>query len=155
LVLGENVAMMFSEVIEARRSVRRFTNEQPKDEDILAICQIGRRAPSAGAIRGYEILTTEQRVSHYSAFVYFVICALPRLYEARYGERGRKLYAIQDATIVAAYMQLAAVDRGLATVWVGAFSDRVLRQKMDLPAHFMPVVIMPLGYELKDELLQV
>jgi nitroreductase len=42
---------------------------------------------------------------------------------SKYHDRGRYLYAVQDATIAAAYTQLALEAAGLASCWVGAFYE--------------------------------
>ncbi len=63
----------------------------------------------------------------------------------KYGERGSALYAIQDATIAAAYAQLAAVSVGLATCWVGAFDEAKAATALRLPSGERPIVILPLG----------
>jgi len=41
----------------------------------------------------------------------------------KYHDRGRHLYAVQDATIAAVYAQLALQAAGLASCWVGAFHE--------------------------------
>jgi len=42
------------------------------------------------------------------------------------------LYCVQDATLAAAYAQLAATALGLATCWVGAFDEAAVRRVADL-----------------------
>jgi nitroreductase len=65
---------------------------------------------------------------------------------AKYGERGAQLYCVQDATIAAAYTQLAATALGLATCWVGAFDDAQVARAAQLPAGQRPVALLPVGY---------
>lgn len=78
--------------------------------------------------------------------VNIVFCANTKRASANYGERGHELYSLQDATIAATYLQLAATDLGLATVWVGAFEESQVKKIMHLPGHLKPIAIIPLGY---------
>jgi len=82
--------------------------------------------------------------------VTLVFCANPGRAARKYGARGRDLYALQDATIAAAYAQLAATELDLATVWVGAFDTATVSAALRAPGDWVPVAILPLGYA--DEL---
>jgi nitroreductase len=62
------------------------------------------------------------------------------------GERGKKLYSLQDATIAAAYSQLAATALGLGSVWVGAFDEKEVLKVLGNPEQLLPIAIIPIGY---------
>lgn len=64
---------------------------------------------------------------------------------SRYGERGI-LYAVQDATIAATYMMLAAHAIRLHTCWMGAFDEAQVKEVLELPAHVRPVAILSVGF---------
>ena len=142
--------MELREVIERRRSVRQYKPDPVPPELVEQIIQLARKAPSAGALRSYEIIVTDQQLTPYEAPVSLVVCALPEKSAERYGSRGRTLYAIQDATIVGAYIQLIAVDLGLSTVWVGAFREGRVKKALGLEDGLRPVAIIPLGYQGGD-----
>jgi nitroreductase len=57
-----------------------------------------------------------------------------------------KEFAKTDATICASYLQLAAADKGLGTVWIGGFVPALVKKVLGLPDHIIPVTIIPLGY---------
>jgi len=82
-----------------------------------------------------------------SAPMALVFCAHPARAARRYGERGRRLYAVQDATIACTYAMLASTALGLATVWIGAFDDGMVRAAIGGPEGQIPVAILPIGYE--------
>ena len=48
--------MEFAEVVEGRRSIRHFTNEEIPDEDIRKIIAIGTLAPNAGNRQDWRCL---------------------------------------------------------------------------------------------------
>jgi nitroreductase len=64
----------------------------------------------------------------------------------KYGARGAALFSVQDATIAAAYTQLAATDLGLSSCWIGAFDERRVIDATAAPGHLRPVALLPLGY---------
>ena len=139
--------MELKEVIERRHSIRKYRDKPVPEATIREMLKLAARAPSAGALRAYKIVVTEQRLTPYEAPIYLVVCALPEVSGRRYGDRGRNLYAVQDATIVASYLQLLAVERGLATVWVGAFREGAVRGALGLADDVRPIAILPLGYQ--------
>ncbi|CAG0944319.1 3-hydroxypropanoate dehydrogenase [Anaerolineae bacterium] len=155
--------MDFFETIQARHSIRAFTAQPIEPEKLRAILDSANRAPSAGNLQGYEIFAvTNRTVLSALCFASFeqefiaqaaialVFCANPARSETKYGERGIGLYCIQDATIACAYAQLAATALGLASVWVGAFSDEATRDAIQIGDDLLPVAILPIGYPGKQ-----
>jgi nitroreductase len=75
-----------------------------------------------------------------------VFCADPRRSANIFGERGAKLYAVQDTTIAAAYAQLAIVAAGMGSTWVGQFNEAQVQNALDLESDLMPIALLSLGY---------
>lgn len=142
--------MNLREVLAKRRSVRRFQDIEFPDATVYELLELARTAPSAGNIKGYEVFITDKPVVSIKAPIYLVVCARPQAYAKRYGKRGMNLYALQDATIVGAYIQLIAVDMGLATCWVGAFREGIIKRMLGLSNDLRPIAVFPLGYELEE-----
>jgi nitroreductase len=151
--------MQFAELIEQRRSIRGFTAQPVEQWKLDKILEAMNEAPSGGNCQAYEVYVVrraDQRAAlaaaaHGQDFlkvspVVLVFCAHPALSEVRYGERGARLYAIQDATIACTYAMLAIVDLGLATVWVGAFEDDEVWKVIGSPEGLRPVAMLPVGY---------
>jgi nitroreductase len=128
-------------------------------EKIRAIVEAADLAPSAGNLQAYEIYAVTEpsaRMRLASALpemeffndapVSLVFCASPERSAPRYGDRGRNLYAVQDATIAATFAMLAVEDAGLGCVWVGAFDERTVADALDIPHSHIPVAILPIGY---------
>jgi nitroreductase len=151
--------MNFEEVVNTRRSIRAFKSNKVKEEKIYKILEAANKAPSAGNLQAFEIVliidkkTKEQIVKVAlnqdfiaEAPIVLVFFANPKRSSAKYGERGEKLYCIQDATIAAAYSQLAAVNEGLSCAWVGAFDDERLKEILQAPSDLIPMAIIPIGY---------
>jgi nitroreductase len=151
--------MEFSEVVAKRRSVRHFnTRREVTDEDVRALLEAAITAPTAGNIQPWRfvVLRGEEAKSRLAtaigqkwataAPVVIVVCVDPRPCSARYGERGERLYAIQDSSAAVQTILLAAVDRGLASCWIGAFDDEAVREALDVARPITPVAVLPVGY---------
>mgnify|MGYP001251284664 CR=1 FL=1 len=151
--------MDFFDLIKERRSVRAFTQEPIGEEQLKAILRAANAAPSAGNYQAYEIYVVRAAQRRRaladaalgqsyvaSAPVSLVFCENPGRVEPHYGERGRRLYAKQDATIACTFAMLAVTALGLATVWVGAFDDEAVWKAIGAPQGVTPVAILPIGH---------
>ncbi len=155
--------MDFSEVIAKRRSVRHFnTKLDVSDEDIRYLLDAAVTAPTAGNIQPWRftvVRSPEARERLAAALhqrwatgapVVIVVSVDPRPCAGRYSERGQRLYAIQDTAAAAENILLAAVDRGLASCWVGAFDSAAVQQALGIPAPIEPLAILPVGYSAES-----
>ena len=151
--------MEFSEVISKRRSVRHFNSKLAvSEEDVRALLEAAVTAPTAGNIQPWRFvvvrsIAARERLASAmhqpwatAAPVVIAICVDPRPCAARYGARGEHLYSIQDTAAAAVTLLLAAVDRGLAACWIGAFDEAAVREALELQAPITPVAILPVGY---------
>jgi len=151
--------MDFFDVVEARRSVRAFSDAPIGREKLERVLAAARLAPSAGDLQSYCIVVIEDRQTKTAlaaaawhqkfvaeAPVVLVFCADPGRSKARYGARGASLFCLQDATLAAAYAQLAASALGLASCWVGAFDETAAAAALNAPQGLNPVAIMPIGW---------
>lgn len=151
--------MELRDVIKNRRSVRSFQDKEVTDEQVNDILDMANLSPSAGNLQARRIIVVRDREMRkrfseaslrqepiVQAPVSLVICAVPEESAQKYEERGRDLYSVQDATIFAAYVQLAAVELGLSTVWIGAFDENMVSDISGLEKNTRPVAIIPVGY---------
>ncbi len=150
----------FFETVRHRHSVRQYQADMPVEEEKLhAILETAIAAPSAGDLQAYRIIAVtdpERRrelseAANRQAFiadapVCLVFCTDAHRSEEQFGERGRALYAVQDATIAAAYAQLAVVAAGMASTWVGHFDEGALARILGLEPTLVPVALLCLGY---------
>lgn len=143
--------MKFKEIVEKRHSIRQFRSKQVSETKVREIIDLAKLAPSAGNLQSYRVVLTKEKVTSIKAPLNLIICADLERSATRYGERGRNLYAIQDATIFGAYLQLAIVDVGLASVWVGAFRENRIRNLLKIPENLKPIAVIPLGYLVEEK----
>jgi len=145
--------MDFWEIIEKRRSTRKFLNKKIEKEKIEKILTAANLAPSAHNWQSYKIYLIEDEtlrqklvpaacdqefVGEAPVVLVFVSCP---------PQSGRsQFYSHQDATIACYQAWLAAVDLGLSAVWVGAFVEEKVKKLLNLPEREIPVAILPIGY---------
>ncbi len=150
--------MEFIEVLTQRRSVRSYKPQPVEESKLKRIFQAANMAPSAGNLQAYKVQVIRDqakrkalaKAAHDQGFiaeapVCLVFCADPNRSAAKYDKRGSELYSVQDATIAGAFAMLAAVDVGLATVWVGDFDEKKVQQVLEDEAT-RPVAMFSLGY---------
>jgi nitroreductase len=152
--------------IRHRHSVRAFTAERLTNHEIERILDAAALAPSAGNLQAFDVavVRSPDAIAALSAAalsqpcVASAACALvflasPARNTERYGDRGRELYAVQDAACAAAYALLQATGDGLGGVWVGAFSDSEVAAlvQADVESGQRPVAILALGHPAPGE----
>ena len=150
----------FFETVRHRHSVRRYQRDMPVEEEkVHAILETALAAPSAGDLQAYRIILVRNEATRESladaaahqgfvaeAPVCLVFCSDPQRSGETYGDRGRELYTIQDATIAAAYAQLAVVAAGMGSTWIGSFDADRVRDLLELDRGLVPVAILCIGY---------
>ena len=147
------------QVLEARHSVRQFDPAvEVSPETVERILRAAVWAPSAGnrqpwhfyVVRDLGLRRGLAAAAYGQDFlaqapVVIVVCADAEQSAARYRERGRELYCLQDTAAATAHMLLAAVDLGLGSCWVGAFDEGQAAVVLSLPAQHRPVAMLPIG----------
>ncbi len=151
--------MELFDCIRGRRSIRAFTSAPVEPEHVTQILEAGTHAPSAGDIqdwrfvvvrdRGKRIQLAEAALSQMwmvEAPVLIVVCTNLDKISERYGDRGKDLYSIQDTAACVQNMLLAAHALGLASCWVGSFSEDTVTHILKIPDGVKPLAILPIGY---------
>jgi len=146
------------EVINKRRSIRKFKNIDIGKENMDILLNAAQAAPSAGNMQGRDFIIVSDRTikrelvaaahnQHFIASAPVIIVAVANIKRSssRYGTRG-ELYAIQDATTSAMNIMLAATNIGLGTCWIGAFDEDMVRDILKIPIGERPVAMIPVGY---------
>ena len=137
----------FLNFLATRVSVREYEEGCITEDDAEYLLTAASKAPSAGNLEAWdvvivtdpgqlEMLADAAGNQHQikDAGCVFCVCANYVRAMSRYGDRGI-MFAVEDATIAATYMMLAAHARRLHTCWVGAFDDGEVKGVLDLPSH--------------------
>lgn len=154
----------FHSLIETRRSIRRFLPKPVEPEKIERLIEAGLRAPSSRGLNPWEfIVITNPRVletlsrakEHGSDFfagapLGIVVCADPR----------RSDVWIEDASIAAAFILLAAHDMGLGACWIQIrqrihgekeTAEEFVRKVLAVPEDLKVECLIAIGYSAEKK----
>ncbi len=145
--------MSIIDVMKERYSERRFSDKPVSDEDLLAILEAGRLAPTAQNKQPQRILVLRDpddlaRVDLCSRCRFGAPVVLVLAYDMGAEARNPDVFdcGVIDTSIVGDHMSLAAAERGIHSCWVGLINPFELRRQFDIPGEYRIVGIMPLGY---------
>lgn len=146
--------MEFKDVIRARYSCKKYGTRQVEPEKLKAILDAGRLAPTAKNLQ-------EQRV--YVLQSPEALAKVDALTPCRYGAPtvlavafdrgsvftypgGKRDSGIEDASIVATHMMLAAADAGVDSCWLNFFDPEKAAAALGLPENEEVLMLLDLGY---------
>jgi FMN reductase [NAD(P)H] len=116
-------------------------------------------APTAGGFQGFEIyhiksseiklklVDASNKQPYVNAPVVLVFCMNPSRVKMNFPHDILKKFSMQDASLAAAYSQLAAHALGLSSVWIGMIDEAKVMQA--LGTDLVPSSILCLGYPQK------
>lgn len=150
-------------VMATRRSTRNFDTsklvEQWKVDKILAAADA---APTAGNFQGFEVFYVKNKEikkrlveaannqPYVNAPVVLVFCMDPSRVKMDFPPEILAKFSLQDATLAAAYSQLAASALGLSSIWIGMINEEKVMQIID--TKLRPSSILCIGYPQKKKL---
>lgn len=150
--------MNFLQLAKERYSVRKFSDKKVEREKLDLILEAGRVAPTAVNYQPQRILVIENEDSltklksctpfHFNAPLALLVCYDSTVSWKR--SYTNEDMGIVDASIVSTQMMLQAHELGLGSTWVGHFNTDIIRETFELPEHFVPVALLPIGYPSSD-----
>ena len=146
--------MEFKELIKARYSCKKYDGNQISTEQMQAILEAGRLAPTAKNLQEQHIyvLQSEEALAiideitpcRYGAPTVLVVAFNAENVYVYPGEQRDS--GIEDASIVATHMLLAAKDAGVDSCWINRFNPAELKEKLGLPEQEEVLMLMDLGF---------
>lgn len=146
-------------LIKGRRSVRSFDqNYQIPSQVLDSLVEAARWAPSAGNLQPLEIILISnedtklslvsaaygQEFLDHCSIVMVMAANIPRT-EAKYKERGKNLYCLQDVAAATQNVLLLVHAMELGSCWVGAFNEQEVSRICKLPKEVRPIVMIAIG----------
>jgi len=140
--------------IQTRRSVRKYQSAPVPEEKLKKVLEAARIAPSAHNAQDWKFVVVkdqEKRRALAEAADQNFIAQAPIIIVAVGLEpehllsSGNPAYAINLA-IAVDHMTLAAVEEGLGTCWIGAFSQEEVKKALNIPEDYQVVALLPLGF---------
>ena len=146
-------------VMATRRSTRKFSKNPVEKWKIDKILAAADTAPTAGNYQGFEIFyindkeTKEELVKAANNKAYvntplvLVFCMNPSRVKLDFPQKVIMKFSIQDATLAAAYSQLAASALGLSSIWIGMFDEEKVKEIIG--TELRPTSMLCIGYPVK------
>ena len=146
--------MEFSELIKKRYSCKKYDGRPAEAEKLNAVLAAGRLAPTAKNLQEQRIYVLQSEDA---------LAKMDKVTPCRYGARtvlciafnkenvytypgGSRTSGVEDATIVATHMLLAASNVGLDSCWINNFNPDTLAADLGLPENEEILMLMDLGY---------
>ena len=146
--------MEFKEVIRNRFSCRKYSAREIEREKLDAVLEAGRLAPTAKNLQEQHIYVVQSEEA---------LAKIDKVTSCRYGAPtvlvvafdknnvftypgGKRDSGVEDATIVATHMILAAADEGLGSCWINYFEPEKMAEELGLPENEEVLMMLDLGY---------
>lgn len=153
-MIKNNNAMEFREIVSERYACRSFSSEKISREILSNILVAGRLAPTAKNLQEQRIYVVESEEG---------LAKIDATTPCRYGAQtcivvafdktnvftypgGQRDSGIEDATIVATHMLLAAKSEGVETCWINNFDPDKFAKLLGLPENEEVLMVLDLGY---------
>ncbi len=146
--------MEFKEVVQNRYSCKKYSDRPVEAEKLNAILEAGRLAPTAKNLQEQHVYVVQSAEA---------LAKIDAITPCRYGAPtvlvvafdknnvftypgGKRDSGVEDATIVATHMILAAADECVDSCWVNFLDPEKLAQAIGLPENEEVLMVMDLGY---------
>jgi nitroreductase len=155
----------FQQLVQNRRSIRRYLDKPVEREKILTCIEAARLAPSADNVQPWRFLIIDDpelkgrlaaevfsgiySISRFARNAPIIIVVLARLdiIANRIGKQIQNIhYYLIDIGIAGEHLVLQAQELGLGTCWIGWFNIRRARKILKIPHKYKIVSMMALGY---------
>ena len=146
--------MEFSQVVRERYSCKAYDGRQISAEQLAAVLEAGRLAPTAKNLQPQHVYVVQSAEG---------LARIDELTPCRYGAPtvlvvafdktnvftfpgGEHTSGVEDASIVATHMMLAAADAGVQSCWLNFFDPAKAAELFDLPENEEVVMLLDLGF---------
>ena len=146
----------FSDVIQKRRSTRKFTDTRISRDVIKELIRAAQMAPTASNLQAWRFIVADDLVivkqvcmfspgiSGHPPVVIAVASDL-REVEERGSENSIRYGCMMDAAMAAKNLMLAAADRGLGTCAIKSYNPTAVKKILRIPDYFRLELLVTLG----------
>ena len=146
--------MEFKEVIRKRYSCKKYDVRQVEADKLAAILEAGRLAPTAKNLQEQHVYVIQSADAlakidsvtpcRYGAPTVLVVAFDKNNVFTYPGDKRDS--GIEDATIVATHLILAAADEGVDSCWINFFDPEKMAKALELPENEEILMVLDLGY---------
>ncbi len=148
--------MEFMDLVKARYSCRKFTEQAVENDKLQMILEAGRLAPTATnaqpvriyAVKSADAVAKLRGITRmaYNAPLLLLVC-----YDENVSWKAKNYNddfdgGIMDCSIVATHIMLRATELGLNTLWARGFNASEIERAFDLPQNMKLACMIDVGY---------
>jgi len=138
--------LKFKEVLEKRRSIRKYKNTPVSREKIIKILEAARIAPSAGHRQPWHFIVVENKNTIKKLAKQEWAATAPVMIVGLADREASPSWYINDLGVAFEHIVLAATDLGLGTCWMGQSNrEDLVKSLLDIPDNFKVVALTTLG----------
>jgi len=146
------------ELIQKRRSIRKYTSEPVSDEDIRKLLEAAMAAPSANNSQTWhfvvvrdETLKAELAKTH----PWSKMCAGASVVFALLGDPDRSDHWVEDVSAATQNLLLAATAMDLGAVWIAVYPrtprQEHVRKTLGIPDKLQVLCLVPVGHPAEEK----
>jgi nitroreductase len=139
--------LKFEEVIEKRRSIRKFKDTPVSRENILKILEAARIAPSASNRQPWHFIVVEDKETIKKLAKQEWAAKAPAMIVGLADQAASPNWCSNDLGIAFEHIVLAVTNLGLGACWMGQIGrEELVKGLLGIPDNYKVVVVLPLGY---------
>jgi nitroreductase len=136
----------FKEVLEKRRSIRKYKDIPVPREKILEILEAARIAPSAGHRQPWHFIVVENKDIIEKLAKQEWAASAPVMIVGLADQAASPGWCINDLGVAFEHIVLAATNLGLGTCWMGQSNrEELVKSLLDIPDNFKVVALTTIG----------
>lgn len=150
---------MLQELIKSRRTVRRFKAQEVDRKELEELLMYSTMGPSNGNSHPVEFIVVDdkekiEQLSEMESFATLYLKEAPCIVIVMANTEICKTW-VEECSIAAAYLQLLAKEKGLATAWINVKEgttaakmefEEYFRETFSLPQKYRALCLIPIGY---------
>ncbi|WP_291528384.1 nitroreductase family protein [Bacteroides sp. UBA939] len=150
----------FIELLKARRSMRKFTDEELTQEQVVALMKAALMSPTSKRTNSWQFIVVDdkeilEKLSHCRAQSSQFIAGASLAVVVTADPLASDVW-IEDASIASIIIQLQVEDMGLGSCWVqirerltasGMPSDEYVREVLDIPLQLQVLNVIAIGHK--------
>jgi len=149
--------MEYDDVMRERASVKNYSSKRPDILMVMDCLEAANLAPTPGnlGLLKYTIVENQEKKDEIASacqqpFIanapyLVVVCTNIKDAELMFDKRAKK-YATQHAGAAIENFLLKITELGLVSCWIGAFSDRMIKDTLSIPDDIEIEAILPVAY---------
>lgn len=146
--------MDFTQVVRNRYSCKKYSDAVISEEQLNAVLEAGRLAPTAKNLQEQHVYVIQSaeglaKVDSVTPCRYGATTVLMVAFDSKNVftyPGGKRDSGVEDASIVATHMMLAAENAGVQSCWLNFFDPQKLKEAFNLPENEEVLMLLDLGF---------